>query len=450
MINYPPTTGGEDYSDLFHWLDSTAGYFLTKYRTSGTPLSLATCEKVPTSGENGVRNGGENDRGGQTSRVEEIDVAQAAENADVSPAMLAGQLEVQGGTAAEAVQAALSCDRERQAKVVECIRQAEVAHARRLATCNRQSVELRCAGWDGCGEHNYVPITCDSRLCEECGKRRQGQVIGKYVDRIRGWDDPTHMRLSLDRRVAPRPGPLTEAIGELRDAFGRLRRRVIQPSGEHQGDRWVWSIGDDGGEPADCYWKSMLVSSFGRDRVAYLESKYVRQGRGIPVDELLREGIYGIDAKQGDDGTINVHMHVLVDVPYLPQPALSKAWEELTGAPVVYINRVYESEDSERDALAEVTAYAAKAPEYETVKQEVAFNRALKGSKLIQPFGNLHGNTPDMDGVLYCCNCERAPALDWNVEWAYEGVVDGRYSTALVGAPDGDRPPPEEGEESAA
>jgi hypothetical protein len=185
------------------------------------------------------------------------------------------------------------------------------------------------------------------------------------------------------------------------------------------------------------------VEAIGRKEVARLESQYVRNGRGIPVDEILKEGIYGIDAKQGEDGSINVHMHVLADVGFLPQPALSEIWDDLVDAPVVHINRIYDRNESETDALAETVGYAAKAPEWETVEQSVSYHQALKGSKLLQPFGDLHGNTPDMNHALHCAGCERSPDRTWMVEWSYEGVIDAPYSTGIVGTSDGENDPPE-------
>jgi len=314
-----------------------------------------------------------------------------------------------------------------------------VAHAKRLALCARKSVQLECptmAG--GCGsDQNYVPVHCDSPLCPDCAKRKQGRLIEKYRDTVAGWDHPAMFRLSLPRRVQPRNQE--HAVDELREAFGNLRRRVIPPEGEHQGVRWVWK--KDGGEPADYYWKQRLMQAGKRDLAAYLEKAYVNQGKGIPFEEIVPSGFYGIDIKQDpDDGTLNVHLHILADVAHLPQPALAAVWDDVIGAPVVDIRRVEErGEMGAESAVAEVVGYAVKPPEFESVEDEAAYFTALKGSKMIQPFGQLHGNTPEVFGLLRCCDCERAPRY-----WNYLGVVDGDISTALVGSgPDGDRPPPE-------
>lgn len=40
---------------------------------------------------------------------------------------------------------------------------------------------------------------------------------------------------------------------------------------------------------------------------------------------------------------------------------------------------------------------------------EVEYLTTVKGIPLIQPFGNLHGNTPDIIGLLRCVNCDDLP-----------------------------------------
>jgi hypothetical protein len=375
---------------------------------SGTSPSLATCEKVPTSDWERVQN-----------HPEEYELAEHITDAR------------------EAVEASVSRSRDRQRKVLALIEEGEVAHAKRLALCGRKSVQLECpqmAG--GCGsDGNYVPVHCDSRLCPDCAKRRQGRLMEKYRGTVQRWDHPAMLRLSLPRRVEPRNQE--HAVEELREAFGNLRRRVIPAEGEHQGKRWVWK--SDGGEPADHYWKQALLQAGERELAKYLEMKYVSQGRGIPFEEIVPTGFYGIDIKQGEDGTLNVHVHVLADVAHVPQAALSAVWDDVVGAPVVDVRRVEErGEMGTESAVAEVVGYAAKPPEFESVDDEAAYLTALKGSKLIQPFGELHGNTPDVVGLLRCCDCEEAPRY-----WNYVGVVDEQVSTAMVGGADGDRPPPE-------
>lgn len=364
--------------------------------------SLATCEKIPILGENPEPSG---------------DYVETASDLDqVTPEL-------------EAIRAGLGRSEERQRKIMALVRAGEGRHAKRLANCQRKSVQLECPdsfGADGCGsKDNYVPISCDSRLCPECMKRKMGEKAGQYLSVVEGWDHPAMLRLSLDRRVDPEE--LGTAVDALRGAFGRLRRRVVPP----EGDGWSWGP-----------WKSVLCARGERELARRFQKRYVEQDRGIPFEEIVPAGFYAIDVKQGEDGTLNVHMHILADVPYLPQAALSELWDDLIAAPVVDIRRVENDESSdEESALMEVIGYAAKAPEWESLEDQVAYLETLKGSKLVQPFGELHGNTPEVIAFLLCGDCGRNPR--W---WNYLGTVDAEYSTMEVVTGRGDRPPPGGGE----
>jgi len=363
-----------------------------EHSPSGNPtVSLANCEKVPTSAEEPSPSS---------------DYPETESDLDVVT------------DATEAIRESVSRSRERQEKVLELIQAGEVAHAKRLATCKRKSVQLECGD---CGsDENYVPVSCGSRLCSDCMNEKMGRVAGQYLPVVEDWDHATMMRLSLPERVEPER--LETAVDALRGAFGRLRRRKINVEADTF-EKWMGAL-----------------RAVGERRLAKKLEIERRNGRGIPVDDIVRSGFYGIDIKQGDNGTLNVHMHVLADIPYLPQAVLSDLWDDLIGAPVVDIRRVEQrGQSDEETALMEVIGYAAKAPEWENTEEQVAYFEALKGSKLIQPFGELHGNTPPRDALLYCCTCERSPR-----EWTYLGTVNGCYETAGVGsAPDGDRPPPE-------
>lgn len=341
--------------------------------------------------------------------------------------------------AAEALRASISRSRERQEIVTALVLAGEVAHAERVARCMHQSVQLECptmAG--GCGsDDNFTPITCDSRLCPTCMNRAMGRNIEKYVGQIEAMDHPTLLTLTIENVGDPETGK--EGV---QGAFGRLRQRTFPTEGKQGEKRYVWATGDDGGEPADHYWKSALCGAGAFDLARRLQKHYVEQDRQIPWKELVDGGVYGIDIKQQDDGTYNVHLHAICDMPYIPQAALSSVWEDLTGAPVVDVRRIDSRGDLDAEsALAEVIGYVTKPPEFESVEDEVEYLTALKGARLVQPFGSLHGNTPRVTGLLRCSTCEVAPR--W---WNYKGLVDGGYDNMEVAgsSADGDRPPPED------
>ena len=315
-------------------------------------------------------------------------------------------------------------DPERFDKCMELVELGEMSHARRLATCQKRSVELECpehAG--GCGNRHVRTVTCDSRLCPDCNSRRMGKQIGKYKDAVKSWKNPTHLVLTVENTDTP-----VQKKDELTDAFGRFRRRVIPTEGGEGKHSWVWR--SDGGEPAGYYWKQRMCR---RDQVrrAGAFQGIVDDGRGIPLTSSYDEdgnvkergvidgGFYGVDIKQQSDGSYNVHLHVLANMAFCPQPALSSVWEDVTedSSPVLHVEETY-GDSSGVSGLMEVIGYAVKAPEFGNVEDEVEVITGLKGSRLTQPFGSLHGETQPT-AELTCPECGVSPA--W---WNYKGYVD--------------------------
>lgn len=409
------------------------------------PPSLATCKRSPTP----VGTDGSEPLADKPELLPpEVDGLSILFRLGVDDVDRAARLVQGGGDKLEAIYAALGRDQERVEKVLALLERDEVAHAVRLATCGKKSVQLECptmAG--GCGsDDNYVPIHCGSRLCPDCMNRRIGQSIEKWKQAVHGMSYPTFGTFTIENVSDP-----VKARDAICGAFGRLRRRTIPFSGstERGGNvkRWCWWR--DGGRPAD-RWKVSLLDQGAHDLVRRLEKQYVRyeyenvtgthRGRAIPFDELVDGGLYAVDVKQKGPNEYNVHLHTVMDMAYIPQAALSSVWEDLTGAPVVDVRRIYDrSATGVEDALLETVGYACKPPEFESLEAEVAFVTETKGKALIHPFGSLHGNAHDLGGLLRCAECETTPA--W---WTYCGVVDERLDTMGKGWDEkGENDPPE-------
>jgi hypothetical protein len=73
---------------------------------------------------------------------------------------------------------------------------------------------------------------------------------------------------------------------------------------------------------------------------------------------------------------------------------------------------------STKDALLEVIGYATKPPEFDDVEDAVSVVTGLKGSCLVQPFGDLYGDNRNSHRLV-CPNCEEIP--DW---WEILGCID--------------------------
>lgn len=347
-----------------------------------------------------------------------------------------GPTEGDRANAAEAMLAGISRNRERRVQVEELVRQGDPAHAKRLANCRRQSAELECSD---CGGQNYVPVTCKSRLCEDCGHDRMGQLIGDYTPKVAKWGRPALLTLTIPNVSDPAAGK-----ERVQDAFARFRRRVVPPAGSSRtGNKtWAWRLSDLEGPVTDP-WRTQVIRGRGREFAARLEVDYVREGRGIPMSELIGGGLYGIDIKQQEQGRFHVHIHALVDMTWTPQPALAEVWRDVTGTDgpageVVDVRRVRGGDrDAVENGLAEVVGYVAKPPEFESVETEVSAVLALKGSRLIQPFGSLHGVAVESMAWLECGHCGFIPE-----QWRYNGIVDMLPDELEVSTGEADRPPP--------
>lgn len=400
------------------------------------PPSLATCKRSANAGAvpdspNPALSRGELPHDRRDLEPWESDMLGFAFAAGVEDVERAARLVRGGGDRHTALLEVAQRDQKRREKVVALLDAGEVAHALRVATCGRRSVELLCpedAG--GCGaDQNFVPISCGSRICRDCQDKRLGEEINKWKEEVRGMDHPTLSTYTIENVSDPAKGRAA-----ILGALGRLRSRTIPFEGETVRDgarkRWCWWR--DGGEPAQ-RWKVKLQEAGEHDLARRLQEEYVfyewedvtgyHRGRNIPFDEVVSGGLIGVDVKQKGPDEFNVHAHVVEDMAWIPQPALSSVWEDLTGSPVVDVRRIYDrSESGAVDALKEVLGYALKPPEFEDLEAEIEFVKTTKGCPMVHPFGELHGNAAEVGQLLRCAHCDGVPL--W---WDYLGIVDGRH-----------------------
>jgi hypothetical protein len=344
---------------------------------------------------------------------------------------------------------------DRREKILQLLEQGDPSQAKRMALCGEQSVQLECPdewGAGGCGhEDNYVPITCDSRLCDDCMSGRMGRLVEQYREAVQGWDNPTFITATVENAEAVTGAELADAVDDLRDDFNYWRKRTIPKQGKTVRDgsvkRWAWNAFNQE-EPADP-WRQQLRRNSNIELINRIEEEYINYeykditglnvGREIPLEELLHGGFYAIDVKQVGDCEFNIHIHALVDMNYVPQAALAAEWEKVTGGdPVIDVRRIYGRGESSENAVAEVVGYATKPPEFDDTEMQVEYVLETKGRRYVQPFGYLHQNVPDQTGRLECANCEETP--NW---WTYRGLVREPHDNMGKSWETGDKPPPD-------
>lgn len=106
--------------------------------------------------------------------------------------------------------------------------------------------------------------------------------------------------------------------------------------------------------------------------------------------EHVTAGVWTKEIKPGkEEGTWNVHLHMIVSGKYMPQDQLSSAWMQATGDSfVVDIRAVYDGDK----AAGYVTKYISKPGNFNrwSADEIEQFAIATKGERLIGTFGKLH------------------------------------------------------------
>lgn len=209
-----------------------------------------------------------------------------------------------------------------------------------------------------CGAWWKSPITCNSRWCPRCGRRRADDLVERYYSGISRFRRPALITLTVPNCSG---GWLGLHLQVLTEAFKRLRRRK----------KW-----------------------------------------NAP------RGLYSIEVKWSKKKLYHPHLHIICDWKYLKFSELNKLWKQITeklfadrGRPHVVShcpqvdlsdkNGRFHLKDgrivSREYALREVCKYAcgvkrgqanSEFPAYpEHVRWEIA--STLSGSRMIQPYGNL-------------------------------------------------------------
>lgn len=226
----------------------------------------------------------------------------------------------------------------------------------KLENCRKRGLVLSCLN----GHRWAVRIRCDLRICPDCLKR-----LGRKVWDVRARD--------MNSLAEGRPG---------------WSWKLLTLTLRREGDSWTK---EGMAESIRKIWKC------GR---ALLKANYLSlQGAGaVGVTEVGRGG--------------NVHIHLMVWGPYVPQERLSEQWLKLTGdSKIVDVRKVW---GSLRGALGYIGKYLSKVPGFGEAYQFGIYLQALVGQRRIHTFGCLL-RSPDseLSPGCVCRDCGLGLSRDW-------------------------------------
>ena len=110
--------------------------------------------------------------------------------------------------------------------------------------------------------------------------------------------------------------------------------------------------------------------------------------------DKVKGGVYQIELKPKSGGW-HIHIHAILDCPFLPYQHIFSAWRGILGLPSVSIDIRAATTPAEQHYVAK---YAAKSADYEgDIPQVVAWWRATKGKRLFATFGDWYNKQPPED-----------------------------------------------------
>jgi hypothetical protein len=234
-------------------------------------------------------------------------------------------------------------------KLADLLESADMAReASRLSLCGNRFIVLKCEN-----EENHAKVRpgfsfcCESRICTRCSQKHANRVrrqLKEIINKIPKTGTHKFGHLMLSRKMYPGE-ILTPEI--LRTFFENVRKLInlFYPKNNNCGALATLEIGSD---------------------------------------------------------SLNLHAHVLVYGPYIPQRALSDKWEEITGdTRYVYIKAAY----NQQGAVNYLTKYIAKPPSFHDVGHYILYLKAIKKVRRLHRFGILYNFKVEKREPLRCPIC---------------------------------------------
>jgi hypothetical protein len=194
-----------------------------------------------------------------------------------------------------------------------------------------------------CNTVKYVSSSsCNLRICEKCCKKLFYKLWSKYLPNVRRMRNPKLITVTFGFTPILRP----EVITEFRRMFSIFRKKLKQIKG------------------------------------------------GVYVFEVKRSP-HKIEC-------IEVHIHALVDSPYIPQKRLSDVWFKSSGRFRVDIRKAY----SRKKGLGYIMKYVLKKPNFPLARDYAMYEFMFNSRRRIQGFGNCYKTSPSLVKMeITCPNC---------------------------------------------
>ena len=152
------------------------------------------------------------------------------------------------------------------------------------------------------------------------------------------------------------------------------------------------------------------VSTLTRVYIRGLRKSFTKLMHRKWYKERVRGGLQTIEIVNKGNGW-HVHMHVLLDADYLPQRKIAKDWLEITGDSFVVDIR---EAGTVKEGLKYCLKYLSKAPVLSGHEEE--YRDAVKGLRLVQPFGSLYGELVMHLPSVPCPECGSVRWIVWEFE----------------------------------
>lgn len=144
-------------------------------------------------------------------------------------------------------------------------------------------------------------------------------------------------------------------------------------------------------------------------------------GRTPRFTWLATSGVYQIEIGTVDElGQANLHIHAIIDSPYMGFCKLSNVWREITGDSFIIDIRDC---PSARDAVRYMSKHMAKMPRDVPPWQHTLINDVLKGTRLVQGFGTLAHVSMSLEGAT-CPKCGSTDGFTLLAPWepCHQGI----------------------------